>query len=54
VAQCEFDGKEVVQFHPALHKFPHPAQDLTAKELQQLYKTDMELANNDEVVFVRY
>jgi hypothetical protein len=51
--QCEFDGKdvlEVVQFHPTLQKFPYLAQDLISKELHQLYKADMELANNDEMI----
>jgi hypothetical protein len=51
--QSEFDGKdvlEVVQFHPKLQKFPYFAQDLISKELRLLYKADMELANNDEMI----
>ena len=41
---------EVVQFHPTLQKFPYLAQSLISKELHLLYKADMELANNDEMI----
>ena len=51
--QCEFDSKDVleaVQFHPTLQKFPYLAQYLISEEIHLLYKADMELANNDEMI----
>ena len=39
-----------MEFHLTLQNFPYLAQDLISKELHWLYRADMELANNDEMI----